>query len=505
VLNVAEAESLLKAAAGHYDAGRLDEAAALYEQIERGYPRDFRAAYSLAMVDIRRGRLERARSGLSRVLARAPDHFSAQHNLGAVCQELGRWGEAAAAYRRALELEPKANETRFRLAIALAVLGRPEAAIACYRTLASNPSTRVRALTRLAILSPEAIDDGEAADLRCAAHELGSNDEERIGAFFALGEILEKREKIDEAFAAFAAGNALERETLIEKSGNGHSIRPQVALRDHARSIGLVSDLFTPRFIAAAQGAGMATVSPIFIVGMPRSGSSLVEQILTSHPKVQGMGETGALSTALEGRYPRPGAPIDREAFGRLAVNYLAAMRARGWRGASRFVDKTLENHLHVGMIHLMFPRAIILHSVRDPVDTCLSCYRQLFASGNETLYDLAEIGAEYVAYRQMMDHWARVLPGRVIDVDHEALVASPDQQIRWLVTKACGLAWDGGCLRFHQAAGAVRTASAAQVRRPIFTSSIGRWRRYEKQLGPLLEALEPLKDLGVAQPPPAG
>jgi hypothetical protein len=137
-----------------------------------------------------------------------------------------------------------------------------------------------------------------------------------------------------------------------------------------------------------------------------------------------------------------------------------------------------------------MFPRAVILHSVRDPVDTCLSCYRQLFAQGGETLYDLADIGAEYLGYRGMMAHWARVLPGRVIDVDHEALVSDPQSRIRWLVSEACGLPWDEACLAFHAARAPVRTASSAQVRQPIFTTSLQRWRRYEAHLAPLLRAL---------------
>lgn len=171
---------------------------------------------------------------------------------------------------------------------------------------------------------------------------------------------------------------------------------------------------------------------------------------------------------------------------------YLDAARSRGWSGDGRFVDKTLENHLRVGLIHLMFPNAVILHSQRDAADTCLACYRQLFVSGAETLYDLREIGEAYVRYRTMMDHWASVLPGRVIDVDHQALVADPDASIRWLVTEACGLDWDEACLNFHHASGAVRTASAAQVRQPMFSTSLDRWKRYERHLGPLLEALGP-------------
>ena len=147
---------------------------------------------------------------------------------------------------------------------------------------------------------------------------------------------------------------------------------------------------------------------------------------------------------------------------------------------------------MNIGLIHLMLPKAVILHSVRDPVDTCLACYRKLFLTGHETTYDLTEVGEEYVRFREMMDHWAAVLPGRVIEVSHESLVADPERQIRWLVTEACGLDWDPACLRFYETKRPVRTASVAQVRQPIFTTSVGRWHRYEKHLGPLFEALGP-------------
>jgi hypothetical protein len=143
-------------------------------------------------------------------------------------------------------------------------------------------------------------------------------------------------------------------------------------------------------------------------------------------------------------------------------------------------------------MIHLMFPKSVILESTRDSVDTCLSCYRQLFTEGNETLYDLGQIGRAYVRYRRVMEHWERVLPGRVLRVEHEKLVADPEEQIRWLVTDACKLDWDPACLRFNETAGVVRTASAAQVRLPVFSTSIGRWARFANELEPLLKALGP-------------
>jgi thioredoxin-like negative regulator of GroEL len=488
-------DRLLNEAAAHYAAGRLEEAQDFYRRAEAHDPGDIRAPYSLAVIDIKTGRLQSARGRLRAVARRDPAHFHAQHNLGAVCQSLELWSEAALAYRRALTLDPDASETAFNLARCLTILGRIDEAIGRYRALARQPANRARALTRMAILEPAAVDDTQLAQARLDAVDPRADAETRAGLQFALGAVLEARGADDEAFGAFAAGNRLKRDALIRAAGGAKGPgSPCAVAREHAHAVDVVKNRFTPEAMAALRPATSASAAPIFIVGMPRSGSTLVEQILSSHGAVQGMGESPALSSVLDdAAVYAPGAPMPPARPRSLAEAYLSAMRARGWKARQRFVDKTLENHLHVGMIDLMFPKAIILNAVRDPIDTCLACFRQLFATGGETLYDLGEIGAEYVRYARMMEHWRTVAPGRVIDVSLEALVASPDDQIRWLVVQACGLDWDSACLRFHETARPVRSASAAQVRRPVFTSSIGRWRRYGKHLGPLLDALGPL------------
>jgi len=476
----AGAARLLDAGAAHATAGRLAAAAEAYAGAERADPDDFRAPFSLATLDLKSGRPDRALPRLRRVAALKPDLFEAHHNLGGAAQTLERWDEAAGAYQRALALRPDALETRRNLAIALAVLGRIDAAEAEHRRLAEDSRTRLWALTRLALLRPAAITDAELGDMRRAAELPAADLDTRIGLCFALGEVLERRGLLDEAFAAFAAGNRLKRAALDARP----ETRPSALRAAHADSARRVMAM------RAAAADGLSTDAPIFIVGMPRSGSTLLEQILSSHPQVTALGETAALPRLLEAGALAGDA--DQAAVRALGRRYLEAMRARGWRGAGRFVDKTLENYLHVGAIARMFPRAVILHAVRGPMDTCLSCYRQLFATGAETLYDLADIGAEYALYREVMAHWARALPGRVTPVDHEALVEGPEDRIRWLVTEACGLPWNDACLAFHEAGGAVRTASSAQVRQPIFRTSLDRWRRYEAHLGPLIQALGP-------------
>ncbi|HEX3886822.1 MAG TPA: sulfotransferase [Phenylobacterium sp.] len=466
----------LDEAAAHFRAGRFDAAAQIYRRLENAAPQDVRASYSLAIIDIGQGRLSRARQRLETVVTHAPDLAPAQHNLGVVCQKLGAWPEAAEAYGRAVALQPQAPASRVGLAAALAALGRGAEAIAQHRELAREPTLRWPALTRIALIDPAAIGDDELSALQAAAKDPGVEGEVRIGLWFALGDVLDRRGRDAEAFAAYAAGNRARRATLDVDA----------AARANAAAARHVRELVTPEFLAAQAGQGSRSAAPIFIVGFPRCGSTLVEQILASHPAVQGLGETGVLPRLAAGGYPRTPA-----GFKDLADRYLAALRERGWDGASRFVDKTLENYLHVGLIHLVFPKALILHVTRDPMDTGFACYRQLFVEGNETLYDLADIGAEYGRYRGLMAHWAAVLPDRVAEVSYEALVAEPESQTHALVTQAAGLAWDPATLHFHERAGAVTTASASQVRRPIHGTSVARWRRHAERLQPLAAALE--------------
>ncbi|MGO9934367.1 MAG: sulfotransferase [Steroidobacteraceae bacterium] len=478
--------ALLNGAAACYAHGRLEAAADLYRQAAAADPKDLRPIYSLALIDIRRGRLENAREQLRVVAAKDPTLYPAQQNLGAVCQNLNLWQEAADAYAHALRLNPSAAETHFSLARALAVLGRVKESSACYRALAANPSVRLRALTRLAVLDPAAIDQQDLTVLQRAADDPATVPATRIEAYFALGVGLEQRSADQAAFAAFKAGNRLKHDALM--AAPDLNARPDALERAHDLAARFVVDRLDEAFLKRQLRRGNSA-APIFVIGMPRSGSSLIEQILSSHRGVQSMGENAALSMVVDQGFTESRLAAD---WGDLAEAYLGLMRQRGWKGSDRFVDKTLENHLRVGMIHLMFPESVILDSTRDPVDTCLSCYRQLFTAGNETLYDLGQIGRAYVRYRRVMEHWDRVLPGRVIRVAHEKLVADPEAQIRWLVSEACKLDWDPACLRFYEAGGSVRTASAAQVRLPVFLTSIGRWTRFASELEPLLKALGP-------------
>jgi hypothetical protein len=290
-----------------------------------------------------------------------------------------------------------------------------------------------------------------------------------------------------------------------------HLLRGAAAKRatiryDEAEAFALfdrIEQAFTRELIAEKSGSGDPTPMPIFVIGMPRSGTTLVEQILASHPVVHGAGELQAFNdVVLEVRGP-DGLPVAYPQF--VPALDAAALKAIGRRyemlvrklvgtkgaGSERVTDKMPSNYYFAGLIHLALPNAKIIHTVRDPVDTCVSCFSKLFSAEQNHTYDLAELGRYYRRYEKLMAHWRRVLPeGRMLDVRYEDVVADLEGQVRRIIAY-CGLPWDDRCLSFHATDRPVRTASATQVRQPIYTSAVGRWKAYEPYLGPLLKELQ--------------
>jgi hypothetical protein len=286
-------------------------------------------------------------------------------------------------------------------------------------------------------------------------------------AMFEVGAELDAAGRYAEAFKAYAEANRL--------------ARPHDAYETVQASLDSLTEwkrIYTRDFIArhATKTTGLR---PIFIVGMPRSGSTLVEQILASHSSVTGMGETNALPRVTAQRAADPPA---------YAAAYLAEVASEG-APSGRFTDKLLSNFYRAGLIRLMFPEAVILHTVRDPIDTCLSCFFSNFGDPRLAYsFDLGDLAKYYCAYREVMGHWRTVALG-LVAVRYEAMVASPRAQVARIL-RACSLNWEDGCLRFHDNQRSISTLSAEQVRRPIYTSSVGRWRRYREHIGPLIAGL---------------
>jgi LPS sulfotransferase NodH len=365
------------------------------------------------------------------------------------------------------------------LAVELTTLGRTEEAKTAYRELAAIPQGRPQALARLALLDPGAISDGEMAFMREQASGGALDRETRTGLWFGLGFAEERAGEFAEAFDAFYEGNRMRRAALTNPD-------PATAAREHAASIAFIRGTFTASFLRQNSGHGDSGFAPIFIVGSPRTGSTLLEQLLADATGSFPLGETSAFLHAVGGRWPyRQGAPSDPTTFRAAAIDYLAAARATGWKGRGPTIDKMLDNDLHIGMITLVFPSAVILRCVRDFADTGLAIFRQPFAGpGNECAFDLEDIGQELVRREGLMAHWRNVLPGRVIDVSYEELVAQPDKVIGGLPIPR---------LTSHSRRSAirpVRTASAAEVRRAPHEEAVGRWRRYGRHLEPLLRVL---------------
>jgi hypothetical protein len=328
-------------------------------------------------------------------------------------------------------------------------------------------------------------DDIEAMKSMLQDKELG--DLASVQLCNALGFAFEGRKNFDEAFSYFQRGNEKHRASEIYDP-----VETEVAID---RQI----EVFTEEFLQSYEGHGAADTSPIFIVGLPRSGSTLIEQILASHSQVEGTHELSDLGMAVRGlpkqgkrlRFPENLAGLKPHLWSSLGEGYL--QRTQKYReGAPRFIDKNPNNFNYIGLLHLILPNAKIINARRHPMDSCLGSYKQLFAQGQPFTYDLTEIGEYYLQYQRLMDHWHDLMPGVVLDVQYEDVVGDLEGQVRRMLNY-CELPFEQACLDFHQTDRAIKTASSEQVRQPIYSSSLNLWENYQSHLSELIEVLEPL------------
>ena len=466
---------------------RFDEALASLDKAIALKPEDAEAHNNRGTVLQKLKDPDNAIASYDRAIAFDPRRAEAYNNRANTLKELGRFSEALADYETAIALRPDFADAFHSYAAQLMELGRlGEAARAADRAIQLAPRKAAYYRTRGNIIRHTAEDPHVTAmeELIAGAGPLGIDDE--IELRFALGKAYEDLGSYERAFAQLLAGNALKRRqiTYDEEQVLGAMIRTQQA--------------FAPEVIEARRNLGDPSDVPIFIVGMPRSGSTLVEQILSSHPRVRASGESKffpdalrEIQTRMAGSTsgPMPG-PVAGEELRQLAELYLSKISNLS-ADAARVTDKLLGNFIFVGMIHLALPNAAIIHTVRDPLDTCISCFSKLFADGQNHTYELSELGRYYRQYRALMAHWHRVLPpGRILDVRYEDVVADLEGQTRRMLAY-CGIEWNQRCLAFHQSKRPVQTASAVQVRRPINRNSMDRWRSYEAFLDPLISELD--------------
>jgi tetratricopeptide (TPR) repeat protein len=393
--------------------------------------------------------------------------------------------QALEAYERAARLLPEELRLRTSLGHVHKTLGSRVKSEAAYKeALALDPGF-AEAWWSLADLKTYVFDDAEVVTMERALTNGKRSRPETAQLHFALGRALEQRREYRDAFAHYARGNALRRLDA-----------PFDIARFEARCARIRS-FFDLRFFAERGGSGDPSRAPIFIVGLPRSGSTLIEQILASHSRVEGTMElpnilmiTRELDAIAPDRngYPETLRHMPATQLTVLGSRYVA-QTAPLRHGHERFTDKLPNNFSHIGLIHAVLPQATVIDARRHPMDACFGTFKQHFAIGQTFSYDLEDLGRYYRCYLSLMDHWDAVLPGKVLHFQYEELVRNPEASIRRLL-EHCGLPFEPACLSFHETRRSVRTASAEQVRQPLYTSGVGHWRHFEKELEPLRRAL---------------
>jgi tetratricopeptide (TPR) repeat protein len=494
-------------------AGRLEEALAAFRRAIALRPDIAEVHNNIgnALKDL--GRFAEAVLAFRRALQLKPDFAKAHNNLGNTLRDQGVLEEAAACYRHALALQPDYAEAHVNLGILLRLQGRAaEAEISCRRALDINPNLPAAAvllaeirsdkgefaaaeelLKRAVGLEPESAEalagiaglrrmasrdaDWLAQAQRLAAQRLAPREESYLR--YAMGKYFDDTGNFEEAFVNYRRANELTK-----------MLRPEHDRQQLSQAVDLIIDTFDEEWLLRARVDSNHSTRPIFIVGMPRSGTTLAEQILASHPEVFGAGELPFWSAAVSDSAARGNSEIGQWALRVLGVQYLKVLHESS-SGAPRVVDKMPGNFLYLGLIHAALPNAKIIHVRRNPIDTCLSIYFQNFGAFHTYANDLGDLAHYYSHYARLMDHWRLNLPtDAILDLHYEELVAEPESWSRRMVD-FIGLPWDASCLEFHRTDRTVSTFSKWQARQKISRSSVERWRNYRQHVGPLLNLVE--------------
>ena len=501
--------------------GELDEAEEMLHALVGEHPGLAEAHANLALLCRERGALAEAESAAQRAVALRPDGASDYFVLAEIATARGKPGMAIESYRRCVELDPHLVPAWLRfgatliaradvaagvdaahrvlaldpdnaaalnlLAHASSIAGDRESAEAyCLRSLEISPDLPL-AWSMLAHLRRFSEADGETiARVESIPERRSLGEEDRCHLHFALGRMHHDCKHYERAFSHF------------ENANRNHRRRREFDLEGWIERVDAIIETFDAKFFARTRGFGDPSPQPVFVFGMPRSGTSLVEQILSCHPAVHGAGELNAMpecarrlgAAAGSGPqdYPRVAGRVDAGAAGRIAALYLEMLR-RDSPPAERITDKLPGNYSYLGLIALLLPGARLIHCRRDPLDVCLSNYMQHYGDGHVYTYDLRELGLVYRQYERIMRHWREVLPFDVHEVVYEEVVGDQERQSREIVS-FCGLDWDPACLDFFAGERSVATASQWQVRQPIYRSALQRWRHYEDHLGELRLAL---------------
>jgi tetratricopeptide (TPR) repeat protein len=467
----------------------LDDAEMLLENIVAMQPDYDDARFEYATVLVERRRYLPALHEIRRLLSRSSANPVFRKLYASICDGLGESTEAMRVYRELATEWPQDAGLLVSMGHIAKACGESQEAVSLFKTAKLAPDALACASLALSDTKSYRFSDAEISELRAAEAAAGTGLIDRYQLCFALGKVLEGRSQYEESFAYYARGNALKRSE--SKSD----------LENLARIMQRQMQVCTPEFFAARRGFGCPRPDPIFIVGMPRAGSTLIEQILASHSQIDGTLELPDIPRLVyqfrdrdpdePPRYPAILAELTPDECRQMGEIYLEDTRIHR-KGAPFFLDKMPGNLRNVGFIHLILPNARIIDARREPLACCFGNFKQLFAKGMEFKHSLEELGRYYCQYVTLMEHWERVLPGKILRVQHEDVVNDLEGSVRRMLD-FLRLPFEPACLRFHETARTIRTLSAEQVRRPINREGLEQWRHFEPWLGPLKEALAPL------------
>ena len=471
--------------------GRLVDSENLLRRALELAPGFTAARANLATILYKQNRAADAIAELERIEREGASHLGHTSLKAAALGRIGGHDEALALYRQLLDARPEEPKLWMSYGHILKTVGEQAGSIEAYRRALKIQPTLGEVWWSLANLKTIRFDDDDVAAMETALNAPRLGKEDRFHLHFALGKALEDRGEVQGSFGHYAEGNRLRR-AMLDYSAS-----------DHSRHVERSMALFTPEFFAAREGWGSPAPDPIFILGMPRAGSTLVEQILASHPAIEGVAELPdipAIARRLDERkargdtshYPECLAELDSDALKALGEEFLERAGVQRFTDRPFFIDKLPNNWAHVGLIRLILPNARIIDARRHPLACGFSNFKQHYARGQRFSYDLTEIGAYYRDYVTLMRHFDSVLPGYVHRIIHEELVDDPEKEVRHLLD-FLGLPFDAACLAFYDNPRAVRTASSEQVRRPISREGLEQWKAFEPWLDPLKEALGPL------------
>jgi tetratricopeptide (TPR) repeat protein len=469
---------------------RYSDAKDLLQRTLEVIPQDSLARNNYAVILLRQQAFSEALKHVSLLLENTPENPRYLLLKGSILLRMGEATAALKIFEDVVQANPNQSVAQLSYGHALKTIGNFEESVAAYRRAIELSPANGEAYWHLANLKTYQFTDDDIASMKAAITSAASEKDDQSHLPFALAKALEDRKKFDESFKYYLYGNSIR--------STRHPYDPKKNRYNTVRQL----HTCTKEFFSTRAGQGCTASDPIFIVGLPRSGSTLLEQILASHSSVEGTAELPdliAISRKLgeykpdkpATAYPETLSELSPERLRQLGEGYLQSTRIQR---SSRpfFIDKMPNNFLHIGLIHLILPNAKIIDARRNPMAGCFSCYKQLFAQGQRFSYKLSDLGHYYRNYIELMNHWDEVLPGRVLRVQYEDMVAGPERQIRRLLSH-CELPFEQQCLRFYETNRAIRTPSSEQVRQPIYTQGLEQWRHFDAHLGPLKDALGPL------------